>query len=160
MTGTPFFEVEDLHVHFASRSQLFRATPPAVKAVNGVSFTIEPGRTFGLVGESGSGKSTVARAILQLVDIHSGTIRLEGADVTRVPRKEELAFRKRVQAVLQDPFSSLNQVHQARTIVGDAVTRHAGVKAGADRDKVVAELFDDVGLARCSSLTTSKSSST
>ena len=69
--GEPFFSVDDLHVHFASRGRLFGATPPPVKAVNGISFTIEPRRTFGLVGESGSGKSTVARAILQLVDVHT-----------------------------------------------------------------------------------------
>ena len=141
-------EVEDLHVHFASRGRLFGATPPPVKAVNGISFSIAPERTFGLVGESGSGKSTVARAILQLVDIESGTIRLDGEDVTSVSRKDELRFRKRVQAVLQDPFSSLNQVHQTRTIVGDGITRHYGVKPGEARDDRIGQLLDDVGLSR------------
>ena len=144
----PFFEVEDLHVHFASRGKLFGETPPPVRAVNGISFSIKPERTFGLVGESGSGKSTVARAILQLVDVHSGTITLEGEDVTKVPRSEELQFRKRVQAVLQDPFSSLNQVHQTRTIVGDGITRHYGTKPGENRDEAVMRLLDDVGLSR------------
>ncbi len=141
----PLLSVDDLAVHFAGRAGLFRGTPPTVKAVNDVSFTIEAGRTFGLVGESGSGKSTVARAILQLVDVHAGSIRLEGEDVTRVARGDELKFRKRVQAVLQDPFSSLNQVHQTRTIVGDGITRHYGTK-GEARDKAVAKLLDQVGL--------------
>ncbi len=118
-----------------------------MKAVNGVSLQIERHKTFGLVGESGSGKSTVARAILQLAPIHAGTIRLDGADVTNVGPADELGFRKRVQAVLQDPFSSLNQVHQTRTIVGDAVTRHYGVKPGAERDRRSAELLDAVGLS-------------
>lgn len=145
--GDPFFAIRDLHVHFASRGKLFGATPPPVKAVNGISFEIEPERTFGLVGESGSGKSTVARAILQLVDIKAGSIILEGEDVTKVPRSDELAFRKRVQAVLQDPFSSLNQVHQTRTIIGDAITRHYGT-SGDTRDQAVLRLLDDVGLAR------------
>ncbi len=145
--ATPFFSVENLHVHFASRSRLFRPTLPPVKAVNGISFSIERQRTFGLVGESGSGKSTVARAILQLVDIGDGTITLDGQDVTRVPRSGELAFRKRVQAVLQDPFSSLNQVHQTRRIVGDGITRHVGTRAGQARDDEVARLLDEVGLS-------------
>lgn len=144
----PLLEVEDLHVHFASRGRLFGPTPPPVRAVNGISFSIAPERTFGLVGESGSGKSTVARAILQLVDIESGTIRLAGDDVTNVHAKEELGFRKRVQAVLQDPFSSLNQAHQTRTIVGDGISRHYGLKAGEARDKRVELLLDAVGLSR------------
>lgn len=144
----PLLEVDNLHVHFGGRARLFGKTPPPVKAVNGVSFDILPERTFGLVGESGSGKSTVARAILQLVETHDGTMRLAGEDVTRVQRRDELHFRKRVQAVLQDPFSSLNQVHQTRTIIGDAITRHYGVKPGAARDERVGRLLDDVGLSR------------
>ncbi len=143
----PLLSVEGLAVHFPGRGRLFGATPPPVRAVNEVSFTIDEGRTFGLVGESGSGKSTVARAILQLVDIHAGTIRLEGEEVTTVESKNELAFRKRVQAVLQDPFSSLNQVHQTRTIIGDGITRHLGTR-GQGRDEAVARLLDDVGLSR------------
>ncbi|MEM7272635.1 MAG: ABC transporter ATP-binding protein [Actinomycetota bacterium] len=148
MTDAPFFSVDDLHVHFAGRGRLFREAPPPVRAVNGVSLSIERERTFGLVGESGSGKSTVARAILQLVPIEDGRITLDGQDVTRVGRSGELAFRKRVQAVLQDPFSSLNQVHQTRKIIGDAITRHDGTRPGAERDRIVAELLDQVGLSR------------
>jgi len=144
----PLLQVEDLHVHFASRGGLFRSAPPPVKAVNGVSFEIYPERTFGLVGESGSGKSTIARAILQLVEPAAGTISLKGQDVTRVSRGNELEFRKQVQAVLQDPFSSLNQTHQTRQIVGDAISRHYGVKAGTARDERVGRLLDDVGLSR------------
>lgn len=140
--------VDDLHVHFAGRAKLLRSAPPPVKAVNGVSLSIERGQTFGLVGESGSGKSTVARAILQLAPIRSGTIRLDGTDVTKLAPAQELGFRKRVQAVLQDPFSSLNQVHQTRTIVGDAITRHFGIKPGPERDAKVMELLDAVGLSR------------
>lgn len=138
--------VDGLAVHFGGRSKLFRGPAPTVKAVNDVSFEIEPQRTFGLVGESGSGKSTVARAILQLVDIHAGSIHLDGADVTRVKRSDELGFRKRVQAVLQDPFSSLNQVHNTETIVGDPISRHRGIKPGKERREHVGALLDLVGL--------------
>lgn len=148
MSEQPLLEVDDLHVQFSGRGRLFGATPPPVRAVNGISFSIAPERTFGLVGESGSGKSTVARAILQLVDVHSGTVRLGGQDVTRASRGDELAFRKKVQAVLQDPFSSLNQVHQSRTIVGDAITRHFGASPGVERDDMVGRLLDEVGLSR------------
>ncbi|WP_419864303.1 ABC transporter ATP-binding protein [Candidatus Poriferisodalis sp.] len=143
----PFLEVENLHVHFAGRQRLLRETMPTVKAVNGISFAIEPHRTFGLVGESGSGKSTVARAVLQLTDVTAGIIRLDGVDVTHVQRESELAFRKRVQAVLQDPYSSLNQVHQVRTIVGDGITRHFGIKPGPEREQRIVKLLDEVGLA-------------
>lgn len=142
----PLLTVDGLAVHFRGRSRLFGEDTPSVKAVNDVSFTIDAQRTLGLVGESGSGKSTVARAIMQLVDIHAGAIRLGDQDVTRVPRGSELGFRKRVQAVLQDPFSSLNQIHTAETIVGDPITRHRGVKPGADRRERVGALLDLVGL--------------
>ena len=146
-TSVPFLEVENLHVHFVGRRRMFRPVMPTIKAVNGIGFTIEPHRTFGLVGESGSGKSTVARAILQLTDIAAGTIRLDGVDVTRVQPDGELAFRKRVQAVLQDPYSSLNQVHQVRTIIGDGITRHFGIKPGPEREQRIGDLLDEVGLA-------------
>ena len=149
MSGAePFLVVTDLHVHFRSRPRPFRPAPPPTKAVNGISFSIEPHRTFGLVGESGSGKSTVARAILQLVGIEAGAITLDGEDVTEVPPAQELAFRKKVQAVLQDPFSSLNQTHQVRTIVGDGITRHFGIPKGDEREQRILALLDEVGLSR------------
>lgn len=146
--SAPLLEVADLYVQFQGRRRLFRRPPPPVRAVNGVSFAIERGTTFGLVGESGSGKSTVARAILQLVPPTSGAIRLDGEDVTAVPPKRRLVFRRRVQAVLQNPYSALNQAHDAATIVGDAITRHRGIGKGARRDQLVIELLEHVGLSR------------
>ena len=143
----PLLRVHELHVQFEGRRKLFRSAPPPVRAVNGVSFTIAPGRTFGLVGESGSGKSTVARAILQLTPLAGGRIELDGVDVQSLVVSDELAFRTRVQAVLQDPFSSLNQAHDVSVIVGDAITRHQGIAKGSDRDDRVAELLDQVGLS-------------
>ena len=84
MTKQAYLQVQDLHVHFESRRQFLRAPKPPVKAVNGISFDIEKGKTFGLVGESGSGKSTVARTILRLVDAKDGKIQVGGREVTEL----------------------------------------------------------------------------
>ena len=146
--SAPLMEIDDLHVEFMGRSRLFRRTPPPIRAVNGVSIMIERGKTFGLVGESGSGKSTLARAILQLVRPTRGTIRLNGEDATFVPPKRLLEFRRKVQAVLQNPYSALNQVHDVSVIVGDAITRHRGIEKGPRRDELVIELLEHVGLSR------------
>lgn len=139
--------VDNLQIEFPGRRKLFKAPPPPVKAVNGVSFDIPKGATFGLVGESGSGKSTVARGLLQLTPVKGGTVMLDGQDVTRVPAKEQLAFRSRVQAVLQDPLSSLNPSHDVSVIIGDAITLHQGIPRGKDRDREVMRLLDLVGLS-------------
>ena len=143
MTEPPLLEVDDLHVRFRARRSLLSA-PPAVKAVNGVSFSIRHGETFGLVGESGSGKTTVARAVLRLVDRHEGAIRLDGADTDHLARNER-AFRRRLSAVLQDPYSSLNRSHSVERIVGEVLTLHEGLR-GRARALRVAELVDRVGL--------------
>lgn len=145
MTGT-LLEVDDLHVGYPGRRRLLQPAPPTIRAVNGVSFSLDRRRTFGLVGESGSGKSTLARALLQLVPIAAGSLRLDGDDVTRVKRSNLREYRRRVQAVLQDPYSSLNQAHDVSVIVGDPITVHRGVRRGRARDELVVELLDHVGL--------------
>ncbi|MCL2396321.1 MAG: ABC transporter ATP-binding protein [Acidimicrobiaceae bacterium] len=141
-----FLRVEDLRVEFPGRRRLFRPTPPPVRAVNGVSFEIKRASTFGLVGESGSGKSTIARALLQLERPSGGRVILDGEDVTRVPPGRTLGFRKKVQAVLQDPLSSLNPSHDVSVIVGDGITLHQGVSKGKERDRRVIELLSLAGL--------------
>jgi oligopeptide transport system ATP-binding protein len=142
----PLLSVEDLHVVYPGRKRLLRPAPDPIRAVNGVSFTLDRHRTFGLVGESGSGKSTLARALLQLVPIASGRIELDGVDVTAVPSAEMRTYRSRVQAVLQDPYSSLNQVHDVSVIVGDPITVHRGVRRGRERNELVVDLLSHVGL--------------
>ena len=144
---TPLLRVDQLHVTYPGRKRLLRPTPAPIRAVNGVSFAVDRSTTFGLVGESGSGKSTLARALLQLVAPTSGRIELDGADVTRVPASAMRAYRRRVQAVLQDPYTSLNQAHEVSVIVGDPITVHRGVRRGPDRDALVVELLSHVGLA-------------
>lgn len=146
MTEQPLLRVEDLHVTYPGRRRLFRPPPPPIRAVNGVSFELDRHRTFGLVGESGSGKSTLARALLQLVPIASGRVELDGADVTTVAPRDRRAYRRRVQAVLQDPYSSLNQAHDVSVIVGDPITVHRGVRRGRERDELVVDLLAEVGL--------------
>lgn len=86
-----------------------------IHAVDGVSFDVHPGETFGLVGESGSGKTTTGRAILRLVDATAGSIRFDGTEVTAMGRRTPLSYRRDVQVVFQDPWSSLN----ARKVIGE-----------------------------------------
>ncbi len=149
MSTQTYLKIEDLHVHFQSARQLFRAPKPPVKAVNGVSFEIEPGKTFGLVGESGSGKSTIARAILRLVDSEDGSsIDVDGIEVTTLDSKGLKKYRKAVQVVFQDPYSSLNPSHVVGEVVGELITEHRGIKAGAERDQIVGDLLEQVGLGR------------
>jgi oligopeptide/dipeptide ABC transporter ATP-binding protein len=147
VNGHSLLEVDEVHVTYPGRQRLFRHAPPPIRAVNGVSFELDRHRTFGLVGESGSGKSTLARALLQLVPIASGHIRLDGADVTSVPPRGRRAYRRRVQAVLQDPYSSLNQAHDVSVIVGDPITVHRGIRRGRERDELVVQLLAEVGLS-------------
>ncbi|MFK7805527.1 MAG: ABC transporter ATP-binding protein [Anaerolineae bacterium] len=145
----PYLKVEDLHVHFESRKQLFRPQRPPVKAVNGISFGIQKGKTFGLVGESGSGKSTVARTLLRLVDAKGGQIIVgEGKDVIGLDAAGIKDYRKQVQVVFQDPYSSLNPSHIVGEIVGELITQHRGIKSGEQRDQIVGDLLEQVGLGR------------
>lgn len=143
-----YLKVEDLHVHFESRKQLFRPQRPPVKAVNGISFAIQKGKTFGLVGESGSGKSTVARTILRLIDAKDGQIIVGDKDVVSLDAAGVKEYRKQVQVVFQDPYSSLNPSHVVGEIVGELITQHRGIKAGAERDQLVGDLLEQVGLGR------------
>jgi oligopeptide/dipeptide ABC transporter ATP-binding protein len=110
-----------------------------------VSFTIEKGRTLALVGESGCGKSTTARLILQLERPTGGSIRFRGADVTRMRRSELKGYKKAVQAVFQDPFSSLSPRMRVRDIIGEPLSIHEnlGRRKLATR---VSELLEQVGL--------------
>ncbi|MEM7342935.1 MAG: oligopeptide/dipeptide ABC transporter ATP-binding protein [Chloroflexota bacterium] len=148
MSEHNYLEVENLHVEFAGRRTLFSKPRPPVKAVNGVSFSIAPGKTFGLVGESGSGKSTIARALLRLVSNKSGSIRVDGDEVTTFDTAREKKYRAQVQVVFQDPYSSLNPSHVVGEIVGELITQHQGIKSGPERNQLVGDLLEKVGLGR------------
>ena len=146
----PLLEVCDLTKEFSRRRGLFGGvglTPEAatVRAVDGVSFTIEEGETFGLVGESGSGKTTTGRCILRLIEPTSGEVRFRGEDVLQFSRARLRQARREMQIVFQDPWSSLNPRMRVGAIVEEPLIVHKlGTKP--ERRARVAELFELVGL--------------
>lgn len=118
---SPVLQAVDLHVYFSSPSSVFKRKLPLVKAVEGVSFFLHPGQTLALVGESGSGKTTVGRALLQLLPISSGDIYYRGKNLTDLKGRERRHFKKRVQIIFQDPYSSMNPRMTVGQIIGEGM---------------------------------------
>jgi oligopeptide/dipeptide ABC transporter ATP-binding protein len=141
----PVIEVSGLTKHYPVRKGLLRRAAGHVLAVDDVSFQIGEGETLGLVGESGCGKSTVARTVLRLVEPTGGTIKLGGRDITHLSRAELRPFRREMQIIFQDPFSSLNPRMSAGDIVGEPLKVH-GLGGDRERKKRVAALFEQVGM--------------
>ena len=141
----PVLAVRDLKKHFPVKKGLLRRTVGNVYAVDGISFTIGEGETLGLVGESGCGKTTAGRAVLRLTEPTSGTIEVGGTDITRLPKNELRPYRRQMQIIFQDPFSSLNPRMYAGDIVGEPLLVH-GVSSRKERQEQVAALFARVGL--------------
>jgi len=141
----PLLEVKDLVKHYAVRGGVLRRQVGTVHAVDGVSFSLGVGETLGLVGESGCGKSTVARTVLRLVEPTSGSIKLNGTDITPLSKSEMRPVRRSMQIVFQDPFASLNPRMSAGDIVGEPLSVH-GLASGEAKAARVAELFRQVGL--------------
>ncbi|RKQ27978.1 ABC transporter ATP-binding protein [Oceanobacillus halophilus] len=136
-------EIRDLKMHFPMKQGVFQRTKNEVKAVNGVSFTVNKGETLGIVGESGCGKSTLARTIVGLLKPTSGDILFEGESILQYNAKEFHRLRRNIQMVYQDPFTSLNP----RMRAGDIIS--APLKAYNQTDNLknrVLELMDLVGL--------------
>jgi oligopeptide transport system ATP-binding protein len=140
----PLVEVRHLTKHFTRGGGLFQRGT-VVKAVDGVSFTIDEGETFGLVGESGSGKSTTGRCMLRLIEPTSGEVRYRGQDVLAYSSGEMRAARRHMQMIFQDPYSSLNPRMRAREIVDEPLVIHR-LGSKAERVERVGELFRLVGL--------------
>ena len=145
--GAPLLDVVDLKKHFPVKKGVLRRTVGQVYAVDGVTFSIAAGETLGMVGESGCGKSTVARTVLRLIEPTSGEIRLDGHDVTQLGKTDMRPYRRQMQMIFQDPFSSLNPRMSAGDIVGEPLQVHA-IASGKDKQAATAELFDQVGLRR------------
>src|SRR6476660_2014746 len=140
-------EVTDLKKHYPVRAGVLRRQVGTVHAVDGVSFSVGVGETLGLVGESGCGKSTVARTVLRLVEPTSGEIRIDGKDITRLGKRELRPYRRQMQMIFQDPFSSLNPRMSAGDIVGEPLLVH-DIASGKAKETMTADIFDQVGLRR------------
>src|SRR5512143_175638 len=134
-------EVRDLKKHFPIRKGLLQRAGGTVFAVDGVSFTIRAGETLGLVGESGCGKSTVGRTVLRLIEPTAGSIRIDGRDITHLSKTELRPYRRQMQIIFQDPFSSLDPRMSAGNIVAEPMRVHRTVRGGEVK-KRVAELFE------------------
>jgi peptide/nickel transport system ATP-binding protein/oligopeptide transport system ATP-binding protein len=137
--------VTDLVKHFPIHKGLLARQAGAVRAVDGVSFSVSRGETLGIVGESGCGKSTVGRVVLKLLEPTSGRIVLSGEDVTELSPERMREHRRRAQIVFQDPYSSLNPRLSAGAIVGEPIDNF-GLAQGDARTDRVARLFQRVGL--------------
>ena len=141
----PMLSVEGLKTHFPVRKGVLSRVTGYVYAVDGVSFSIRKGETLGLVGESGCGKSTVGKTILKLIEPTEGRMRVEGHDITDLGPREMRPFRRTMQIIFQDPYSSLNPRMSAGSIVGQPFVIHERT-AGRSWEERVAELFERVGL--------------
>ncbi len=138
-TDAPLLDIVDLVKEFPVRSG-------SVRAVDGVSFSIGRGRIVGLVGESGSGKTTVGRSLLRLVEPSGGQALFDGVDLFSLSAQRMRAYRRRLQMVFQDPFSSLNPRLRVGDIIGEAIDTHR-LATGAARRERIADLLTQVGLS-------------
>ena len=139
----PLIEIQDLKQHFKIKGGLFGRNIQTVKAVDGVSFTINKGETFGLVGESGSGKTTLGRTLLHLYKPTSGKIFFDGEEVNENNYRQ---YAKRMQIIFQDPYASLNPRMTVEDIIGEALDVHKLYSTKAERREKVINLLKLVGL--------------
>ena len=133
MTDT-LLKVDNLSKHFSLKSffSLFGNESDVVKAVDGISFGIKRGETYGVVGESGSGKSTTARLITRLIDPTSGTIEFDGQNISHLPLNDFHKIRPRIQMVFQDPYTSLNPRMRVSQALGNPLKLHEKYKKQVD----------------------------
>jgi len=140
-------EVRNLKVHFPVRHGLLSRDKAFVKAVDDVSFTLEPAETLGLVGESGCGKTTLGRAVIRLLKPTSGSVHFEGEDITRFHGSQLRSRRRKFQIIFQDPYGSLDQRMTVEDIIGEALDIHRLTDGAVARRKRIEELLEAVGLA-------------
>jgi oligopeptide/dipeptide ABC transporter ATP-binding protein len=145
--SAPLLEVTDLAKHYPVRRGLILARQiGTVRAVDGVSFSLNRGETLALVGESGCGKSTTARLVLRLIEPSAGEVRFAGRDITGLAGADLKAFRRRAQIVFQDPYASLNPRYTVGRTIAEPMEVH-GIGDAASRRARVEELLGLVGLA-------------
>ncbi|MDC3413796.1 dipeptide ABC transporter ATP-binding protein [Aquibacillus sp. 3ASR75-11] len=141
----PLLEVNNLKMHFPINKGIFSKQVGAVKAVDGVSFTVNKGETLGIVGESGCGKSTTARVIIRLLEATGGSVKLEGHELTNLNPKKMRELRKDIQMVFQDPFASLNPRWTVQRTLMEPMKVY-GIGNKSERKRKVGELLNQVGL--------------
>jgi peptide/nickel transport system ATP-binding protein len=142
----PILRVQNVDVDYTLKRNLWGKPSEKFQAVNSISFDLYPGETLGLVGESGCGKTTLGRAILNLVDYSKGSISYKGKRVGSMTKKETLAFRREVQIVFQDPFSSLNPRHTIGEAIMEPLKVHSLVSGANNAKKKTMELLEQVSL--------------
>ena len=144
--SAPLLELQNLQKYFpVSTGVLLRRKIGWVKAVDGVDITIDPGETLGLIGESGCGKTTTSKLILLQETPTAGTIRFDGADVSALGRQELMRYRREVQVVFQDPYSSLSPRMRVGDIIAEPLEIHTNLSR-QELDQRVAEVLELVGL--------------
>jgi peptide/nickel transport system ATP-binding protein len=146
MVAPSFLEVTNLKIHFPIRRGILQRTVGHVRAVDGVSMTIAPGRTLALVGESGCGKTTVGKALLQLIPPTAGSVALAGAELVGLTGHRLRTARRQMQMVFQDPFASLNPRLRVGEIIAEGMAALGLATAPAARAEAVAALLQQVGL--------------
>ena len=138
-------EVKDLKKYFHLRGSLGQTR--IVRSVDGVSFRIEKGETFGLVGESGCGKTTLGRTITRLYEPTSGQILFEGTDIAPLSGRSLSKYKRRMQTIFQDPYSSLNPFMNVEEIIGESLDLSRKLK-GAERREIIEEILEKVGMTK------------
>jgi peptide/nickel transport system ATP-binding protein/oligopeptide transport system ATP-binding protein len=145
--GDALVEVRDLVKAFPiTGSYLTRRNLGEVRAVDGVTFDVRRGETFGIVGESGCGKSTTARLVLRLLDPTSGSIRFDGQEISTLSSGEIKPLRREMQMIFQDPYSSLNPRRTIGSIISEPFAIHGLIEGEGERKRAVQDLMDRVGL--------------
>ncbi len=137
--GGKLLEVRDLKTHFPIKAGLMQKVVGYVRAVDGISFSIDYGKTLGLVGESGCGKTTVGKTILRLTPKTGGEVLFDGVDIYALDKKDLRAMRPRMQLIFQDPYSSLSPRLPVSEIIGEAVREH-----GLVEDRHLDDYLDNV----------------
>jgi oligopeptide/dipeptide ABC transporter ATP-binding protein len=143
----PLLELSGVSVDYGARSgPSILGGSPGFRAVNGVSLSVERGETVSIVGESGCGKTSIARSVLRRIDVAAGSIRFDGQDITRLRGGELRALRRRIQLVMQDPYTSLNPRMCAEELIAEPLVVHR-LARGRDAVKRAHEMMEKVGLS-------------
>jgi len=145
--SSPLLQVQALIKHFPVKGGILSRVKKWVRAVDGVNFSLSKGKTLGLVGESGCGKSTIARAVLRLIEPTSGRILFQDMDILGLSHSQMRLIRRKIQIVFQDPFASLNPRMTVESIIGEPLLIHNLAQRGKERRERVVYLLDKVGLS-------------